>query len=45
MKKEYSKPELNIAEYIIEETITASSTFGKTWDAENDATATWEDFK
>lgn len=46
MKREYTKPELNISEYIIEEAITASSVFGaNNFDSTNDANAKWEDFQ
>lgn len=46
MRKEYTRPELNISEYIIEEVITASSFFGgANFDATNDVEAKWEDFE
>ncbi len=43
MKKEYTRPELNISEYIMDETITAS-TFNKPFQNETDTTVTWDDF-
>ena len=45
MKKNYNKPELNISEYIIEETITASS-FNQVFvqNAATDTQVGWEDF-
>lgn len=46
MKKVYTRPELNVSEYIIEEVITASSTFGAAnFDETNDQNANWEDFE
>lgn len=45
MRKEYTKPTLNITDYIIETEITASANFGsQVWD-EHDTEANWEDFQ
>ena len=44
MKKEYTKPELNITEYIIDTNITADPiSMGIAIGNENDANATWDE--
>ena len=47
MKKEYSKPELNIAEYIIDTQIAEdpSGAFANGFRPETDGTANWADFQ
>lgn len=45
MKREYTKPELIISEYIIEETIAATaSTLNLPFQNNTDTTVTWDEF-